>query len=313
MLWGVVVALVALAIVWPVGMAPEADPLRLPEEVPLDVFFGFWLPLTRRLPAWAVWAVGGALALVALLAPWWTRPPREARPAKAVVDARRCTGCEQCVKDCPFDAITMVAREPGDSRPGLVALVNPDLCVSCGICIGSCAPMAIGLPGWTGRDQLAMVRDFLARERRAVGHVVVVGCEWSAASVERALGGAPLLPVPCTGNVHTSMIEHLLRGGAGGVLVAACPQWDCRSREGGKWLLQRVYHGREADLKARVDRRRVRIVEASAGEPEVLRAALEEFAASVAALADGDAAEDGDLESPDRGREAALELKEVAS
>ena len=74
-----------------------------------------------------------------------------------------------------------------------------------------------------------------------------------------------------------------------------------------------MYHGREADLKPRVDRRRVRIVEASAGEPAVLRAALEEFAASVAALSAGDAAGDGDLESPDGGREAALELKEVAS
>lgn len=30
-LWGVVAALVALAVMWPVGMAPEADPLRLPE------------------------------------------------------------------------------------------------------------------------------------------------------------------------------------------------------------------------------------------------------------------------------------------
>src|SRR5690606_38894360 len=137
-------------------------------------------------------------------------------------------GCEQCVHDCPYDAITMVEREPGDPRPGLVALVNPDLCVSCGICIGSCAPMAVGLPGWTGREELAVAREFLGREPRAAGQVVVVGCEWSAATVESALGGAPLIPVPCTGHVHTSMIEHLLRGGAGGVLVAACPEWDCR-------------------------------------------------------------------------------------
>ncbi|HEX6939524.1 MAG TPA: hydrogenase iron-sulfur subunit [Longimicrobiales bacterium] len=293
-LWGVVAALVALAVVWPVGTAPQADPLRLPERVPLDVFFAFWLPLTRRLPAWAAWAFGGALALAALVAPWWTRPSQEARPAKSQVDERRCTGCEQCVKDCPFDAITMVAREAGDPRPGLVARVNPDLCVSCGICTGSCAPMAVGPVGRTGRDQLALARAFLAREARAVGRVVVVGCEWSAASVGRALDGVPLLPVACAGNVHTSVIEHLLRGGAGGVLVAACPEWDCRSREGGKWLVQRMYHGREADLKARVDRRRVRIVGASAGEPAVLRAALEEFAASVAALADVDAARDGD-------------------
>src|SRR5690606_11346869 len=141
------------------------------------------------------------------------------------------------------DAISMVPRE--DGRPGLVALVDPALCVSCGICAGSCAPMETGPAGYTGREQLDAVRAFLAAKRPGPRDVVVVGCEWSAAAEGRLPADVLLFPVICAGNVHTSVIEFLIRGGAGGVLLVACPDRDCRGREGAKWLEQRVYHGRE--------------------------------------------------------------------
>jgi hypothetical protein len=52
-----------------------------------------------------------------------------------------------------------------------------------------------------------------------------------------------------------------------------------------RWLEQRVHHGREAELKERVDRRRVRILHAAAGERELLARAIGSFRAEVAALA----------------------------
>ena len=48
----------------------------------------------------------------------------------------------------------MVPREDG-KKFAFQSYVNPDLCVSCGICAASCAPMGVGPPGRTGRDQLA--------------------------------------------------------------------------------------------------------------------------------------------------------------
>ena len=98
-----------------------------------------------------------------------------------------------------------------------------------------------------------------------------------------ALGGA-LYEVTCAGNLHTSVIELLLRRGAGGVLVAGCPPRDCWHREGPRWLNERVHHGREAELQARVDRARVRIVPVSAGERGALITALRELARDIAAL-----------------------------
>lgn len=282
---GVVGGLTLLAIIWPLRMAPPADLLRLPSAVPLDWFFGFWLPFTRGLPAWSVWLIGAALTAVVVAVPWLTRPRVHALTAPAVVNERTCTGCEQCVVDCPYEAIAMVPRT--DGRDTLVARVNADLCTSCGICIGSCPPMAIGTTG-TARDQLDDIRGFLARETPGARDVVMVGCSWSEAAREAERTGAMFFAVPCIGTLHTSAVELLLRGGAGGVLVVGCPAHDGRTREGVTWTEQRLFHGRRADLKARVDRNRVSLVQATLGEHVRLHTAATAFAAEIDALADAD-------------------------
>ena len=64
----------------------------------------------------------------------------------------------------------------------------------------------------------------------------------------------------CSGSLHTSVIVFLLRSGAAGVVIVSCPDRDCSHREGPKWLQLRVYQDREAELQARVDRRRVRLL-----------------------------------------------------
>ncbi len=281
LLWGVTALLTALAFLWPAPVAPAADLLRLPTAAPYDVFYAFWVPLARAAPVGAVWALTVLAWSVALLVPLWSRPPLARRPLPSVVDARHCTGCEQCALDCPYDAITMYQRQ--DGRGGLVAQVTPALCVSCGICTASCAPMRVGPAQRTGRDQLAAVRAFAARTRPGPTDVVVIGCERGAAATD-SLDGAPVFRATCAGSVHTSVIEFLVRSGAGGVLVASCPPRDCWSREGPKWLEQRLFHDREAELQARVDRRRVRVVYAGAGERAVLHDALTAYRRDVAAL-----------------------------
>jgi ferredoxin/coenzyme F420-reducing hydrogenase delta subunit len=292
-LWGSVVALTAVSVLWPVSIAAEADLLRLPADVPLDWFFAFWLPLTQRLPAGLVWLLAVLLTGVLLTIPWITRPRLEELPAPATVNERTCTGCEQCVRDCPYDAITMVPRT--DGREGRVAFVTTDLCTSCGICIGSCPPMAIGPMGLTGRDQVAEVRQYLAREKPSAGDVVIVGCEWSAARAEAERTGARLLSVPCVGAMHSSTVELLLRGGAGGVLVVGCPEHDGRTREGLTWTAERLFEGRSAELKERVDRSRLRLVQATIGEGVLLHDAVTAFAAEIQALPDSEAEDQVDL------------------
>ena len=121
---------------------------------------------------------------------------------------------------------------------------------------------------------------------RRPGEIVVVACDQAAVlgPADLAAQGAVPCHVSCAGNLHTSVIEALLRGGCGGVLVLTCPPRDCNSREGPRWLSERLYHGREAELQERVDRRRIRVAHAAAGERVLALRALAGFAKDVAAL-----------------------------
>jgi coenzyme F420-reducing hydrogenase delta subunit len=142
--------------------------------------------------------------------------------------------------------------------------------------------MAIGPPGRTGRDQLAAARAFVAERALAADEVVVIACN-QGAGARLAGGEGQRLGIECAGNLHSSVVELLVRSGAGGVLVVACSPRDCRAREGPKWLDARLFHDREAELHARVDRARVRVVHVGAGEREALGAELERFRREVAA------------------------------
>ena len=298
LLWTMTALLVATAIVWPMGMAAEGSPFRIPASAPIDLLYAFWLPVTHGVNAVTVWLAGGLLTAIAVLVPWWSRPRAAARPVASLVDERRCTGCEQCALDCPFEAITMIART--DGRATLVAHVDPDRCVSCGICTGSCAPMGVGPAGRTGRDQLAEVRAFVEQRRPDGGTIVLVACTQAAGGTASSpeLPGAMRFPVNCAGNLHSSTVEFLVRAGVQGVLVLACPPRDCWNREGVRWTEERIFHEREAELQERVDRRRVRIAYASAGERTEAIAAIAAFRADLAAL-DAAAAESNiDVERP---------------
>jgi len=283
-LWSVFGALIVLALVRPATMADAANPLRIAAAVPADWFFAFWLPISRSFSGSSAF-VGAVLTFAGLLAvPLVTRRRGSAAPLPSVVDENICTGCRQCFVDCPFDAITMLRRD--DGRADEVGHVNPDLCVSCGICAGSCAPMGVGPAGRTGRDQLTHVRQFLARPGRRDDEVVAICCERGASRFGPLLerDGAAVYPVDCAGSLHTSVIELMVRSGCAGVLVLACPPRDCWNREGPRWLHERVYHDREAELQARVDRRRVHVAFANASEPHAARAALRNFRAQLSTV-----------------------------
>jgi len=54
----------------------------------------------------------------------------------AVVDPKKCTGCESCVESCPLDAIEMKDD---------IAVVDEDTCGDCGACVDACPVEAITL------------------------------------------------------------------------------------------------------------------------------------------------------------------------
>jgi heterodisulfide reductase subunit A-like polyferredoxin len=51
-----------------------------------------------------------------------------------IVDQVKCTGCEDCLPSCNFDAITISNKK---------AIISEDLCMGCGKCVSYCKHNAI--------------------------------------------------------------------------------------------------------------------------------------------------------------------------
>jgi coenzyme F420-reducing hydrogenase delta subunit/ferredoxin len=295
--WGTLVSLLALCLAAPVRSAAPADLTTVAPSLALDWFYLAPHALMYATSPGSLWVlvVGTTVALVTL--PWWKR---EARPPVAHVDAANCNGCQRCVADCPYAAITMQPENPVHPRAAL-AVVDPDLCASCGICAGSC-PSATPFRSLsalvTGIDmpQLpidAMRTQLKSQLARLTGkaNVVLIGC---ARAVDvRAWQGTDTatLSLICSGQLPPAFVEYALRNGADGVLVTGCGECDCAFRLGNEWTEQRLRGAREPHLRANVRNERVRIVWASARQSAKLESGLVEFRAALYRLEPGKAEE----------------------
>lgn len=248
------VALILVSAAMPVGMLPRADLSRLPGSVGLDPIFLFYLPLVSS--PWAGWLWAGlAVAGVALsVAPWLKFRPS---PPRVNIDKERCTGCTKCAVDCPYSAIAMIPRTDGAHK--FIALENPALCVSCGVCLGSCDGLAVSLGDLPAEMLWQMVETRLALvQTRSKSVKVIFTCERHAAHGARPYLNAAresdgqtvvVLPLPCAASAHPSLLTRTLDAGAAEVLVAGCPPDDCAQREGNLWEEERLSRKRLPRLK----------------------------------------------------------------
>ncbi len=222
----------------------------------------------------------GLLGLLSA-APWWWRPRRGDLGLRGRREPLHRLHA-LLSRTAPTKRSRWCRARSSRSRSTLVARVDPDRCVGCGICAASCPPMGVGPENRDGRDQLAAARAYLDRHHPngpTGREVVLIACRnGAAAHPERlALAGVALYPTGCSGSVHTSVVELLIRRGVGGVFVLSCPPRNCFFREGPKWLAARLENGRDAALHPRVDRRRVAFASLSATESPAIRAALADF------------------------------------
>ena len=280
-------ALVAVSFWNPARSQGHVDLARAPVEVGLDWYYLPLFPLTEIWGKGSVWAFLGAFSLILGLMPWL--PPLR-RAKAAVVDLDHCNGCSRCAEDCPYEAIRMVPRTDNLPFP-TQAQVNASLCVSCGICVGSCpssTPFRRSEDLKTGID----LPDYSLRELReqtiaAAGRIqsspriLVFACAHGGAAGH--VGDTVVLP--CVAMAPPSLIDYVLsRDLADGVAVVGCAERACFHRLGVRWTRQRFAGTRDPYLRARVPRERVATIFASALDVNLAETGLAEFAAQVAAL-----------------------------
>lgn len=231
-MWAMAGALVVVSAVLPAGMLRRADPGLLVGPMPLDPFVMFLLPLLLRLSPWWVLAAGAVVVGVGAALPWLLR---RSDPDVVAVDPVACTGCELCVVDCPYEALTM-----GSVDDRAVAVVDASRCVACGICLGSCAFAALTLPGF---EPLPAIDP--------AGEKVVLACErhLRLGSLDRP--GPVEIRVSCAGMVSAQTLVALADAGAASVQVVGCPPGDCAYGLGNEIAAERLAGTRRPHLPRR--------------------------------------------------------------
>jgi quinol-cytochrome oxidoreductase complex cytochrome b subunit/coenzyme F420-reducing hydrogenase delta subunit len=261
---GSLLAMLLLSLVFPAISQGKADLATVPSALSMDWYYLLIYPLIDRWPLGWVWALLVGISVLLLLAPWL--PPQRPRRV-AVVDLDNCNGCERCVADCPFSALTMEPRSDGMAYVK-EAVVNADLCTSCGICVGAC-PTATPfrsrsdlVPGIDLPDaSMAQLRDEitgLAARLSGEGRILVFTCGVEGQQNYWADGRTGFVELTCMGQLPPSFLDLVLsRGLADGVWMAGCGPDGCRYRFGANWTEQRLGRMRDPYLRKRVDDARI--------------------------------------------------------
>lgn len=280
-------ALVGVSFWKPALSQGHVDLAKVPVDLGLDWFYLPVYPLTTIWGNGAVWAFIGAFSLIIGLMPWLP-PMRRAKPAE--VDLAHCNGCARCAEDCPYEAIRLVPRTDGMPFP-TQAQVSNALCVSCGICVGSCpssTPFRRTEDLKTGIDlpdfRLKELRErtiAAAKELNGPSRILVFACEHGCGRLHKE----GTVKLPCVAMAPPSLIDYVLsKKLADGVLVAGCAESYGYNRLGVLWTVERFAARRDPYLRARVPRERVETVWASALETRRFKSALAAFTAKVKAM-----------------------------
>lgn len=271
---------VALSLAAPPVAAAAARMAALPGRSAIDAWYLWPLWLTDRLSGGWLLALGVGGSALAFAVPWLLA---KARPRPAAIVLPRCSGCTDCARDCPYEAIRMVPRTDG-KKFALQAEVDPSRCVGCGICAGSCSGGGSTLPHFDMLLERARIERWLDQAPLADKPHLAFVCHDAAdgLTVDPVTGACAQLPgyrvlqVPCAGWVQDITLDRALRKGAPGVLIGACAG-ACRYREGVQWTHERLDRQRAPILPKHADRARIQVVETDRTQTGQLLAAAQAF------------------------------------
>lgn len=281
--YGIILALLALSFMKPAVSGSPAELKRLAEAVPFDWLFMFIFPFLNWVSERALWGFIVAITLVFASVPWLGRKKRNP-PAKVTLE--NCTGCELCMEDCPYQAISMRKRTDGMPYP-LEAAVVDKRCASCGLCVGACDYKAINLPDMPEDQVKDDIKRLVAelKEKGEGGNVLVFACAkgpWIE-GIKDGNGGlngydwARVVALPCIGMLQPSMLSMSLDRGVDGVFIASCAEGDCHFRKGNDWLSGRLAGFRPPVVKKSLDRSRIGLQYLSAVEGDAFIKELTAF------------------------------------
>jgi len=143
---------------------------------------------------------------------------------KVKVDRDKCIACGNCVFYCPYHAAKL---ENG------AASFDLDLCRGCGLCVALCPAFALELENWE-RERISSLISKLSLEMEKP-KVLVFRCQWAVfpSFDEDFSSHVRAIDLPCAARVDMLHILEAFQSGIDGVLIAACPEDDCKQEKKG--------------------------------------------------------------------------------
>ncbi len=151
---------------------------------------------------------------------------------KVKADPDKCIRCGNCVFYCPYEAVKLEGTQPPS--------FDLELCHGCGLCAAVCPAEALELESWERGRLSALIARLVSEMQKP--KILVFRCQWAAFP---QLNGefeanVRLIDLPCAGRLDTYHVLEAFEEGVDGVMVAACPEEDCKmkkgSREAQRWV-----------------------------------------------------------------------------
>jgi heterodisulfide reductase subunit A len=198
----------------------------------------------------------------------------------AQVDPEICVGCGECAAACPFQAMEMVGKGKKQKARVITAA-----CKGCGVCAGACPTGAVTPLGFTDEMILAQIDEALLENPEQ--KILAFCCNWCSYAGADFAGVSRLAYPPqvriirtlCAGRIHPKFILHAFERGAGQVLVSGChPPGDCHYISGNLRAQERVEKLRPKLAKKGIDPTRLRLAWISATEGRAFQRVIQEMA-----------------------------------
>jgi heterodisulfide reductase subunit A len=158
----------------------------------------------------------------------------------SMVDPDLCISCGICARVCPYHAIYV------DVKKKTPAVVVEAACAGCGTCASECPYGAISMKHFTDQQIMAQIESALATAPEE--KIITFACNWCSYPGADLAGtnrlqyppSARVIRTMCSGRVDERFVWYAFKLGAPIVLVSGCHFTDCHYISAVTWTQKRV-------------------------------------------------------------------------